>query len=257
MAATLPLDSLTLGSGQPHIVVSIMGRTDEEILASARRVAVYPEITLAEWRADDYNAAPDAQKALQMLQKIKTTLPDKPLIFTFRTAQEGGKASLSAQQYIDLCQTIAASKLAALIDVEMFFDDAAAACVEKIHALGGLVLGSWHHFDAVPGAQEMKERFERMQNMGADVLKMAVMPHSEQETTDFIAAVKHFSQTATRPLCAIAMGDLGRISRTHGETFGSCMTFGALDTRSAPGQIPVKPLHEALCALHHSLATEC
>jgi 3-dehydroquinate dehydratase-1 len=40
-----------------------------------------------------------------------------------------------------------------------------------------------------------------------------------------------------------------------GETFGSCVTFGAFDKASAPGQLPMKELEEVLSILHNS--THC
>ena len=42
------------------------------------------------------------------------------------------------------------------------------------------------------------------------------------------------------------------ISRLSGEAFGSAMTFGAVGQVSAPGQIPVERLRNALQILHTS-----
>jgi len=253
MAATLSLGPITLGCGQPHIIVSVMGRTEEEIFRSAQNIAAYPEIALAEWRADYFCDAQNPCKTLDVLQKIRVILPDKPLIYTLRTTREGGKAIVSANTYMHLCQAVAASHLAEVIDVEMFFEGVAQICTEKIHALGGHVIGSWHDFEKTPGQNELLQRFEHMRALGADILKMAVMPKSHQDVLTLMAAAKEMHQRTDRPLCAISMGETGSITRTTGETFGSCLTFGALDALSAPGQIPVQPLYEALCTLHKSL----
>jgi 3-dehydroquinate dehydratase-1 len=51
----------------------------------------------------------------------------------------------------------------------------------------------------------------------------------------------------------MSMGSLGCISRVAGETFGSCVTFGAFDKASAPGQLPVEKLRDVLAILHGSM----
>ena len=257
MSATLTVGNVTLGEGMPKIIVSIMGDTEESILSSAQKVAEFPEIVLAEWRADHFCDALSSEKTLSVLQKIRAILPGKPLIYTFRTAREGGQAAISPADYIRLCEATAASQLAALIDVEMFFEEAALRCVQAVHAHNGKVIGSWHNFSLTPSEHEIIDRFRCMQHQGADVLKMAVMPNSEQDVSRFVAAVQQVRSFAKQPLCAIAMGELGRETRISGEAFGSCLTFGAVGEASAPGQVPVTALHEALCAVHRSISKSC
>ena len=101
-----------------------------------------------------------------MLPKIEQMLQGKPLIFTFRTSQEGGACAISPQAYIDLCEAVAASQLADLIDVQMFWQDAAQQSVQKIHALGGKIIGSWHDFQQTPTFDDLIARFEAMQQSG-------------------------------------------------------------------------------------------
>ena len=44
----------------------------------------------------------------------------------------------------------------------------------------------------------------------------------------------------------MAMGGMGVISRMAGQVFGSAVTFAALGTVSAPGQVPLEKLKEVL-----------
>ena len=252
MKPTLSLPGLTLGGGMPHIVVSITGKTETEIRYQAQQIAAVPEIALAEWRADHFENGRDPQAVLSLLQKLHDALRGKPLIFTFRTLQEGGAQEISPEAYHALCKAVAASHLADLIDVQMFLAEAAPFCVQDIHAAGGKVLGSWHDFEKTPPQEEIAARFEAMQQLDADVVKIAVMPHCAADADTLINAARAFSRHALRPLCAISMGEAGRITRTHGETFGSCLTFGALESASAPGQLPVRELYDALAAVHEN-----
>lgn len=50
----------------------------------------------------------------------------------------------------------------------------------------------------------------------------------------------------TGPVITMAMGPLGKISRVCGQAFGSCMTFGAGKSASAPGQLGAEDLRAIL-----------
>ncbi|MBR3874597.1 MAG: type I 3-dehydroquinate dehydratase [Clostridia bacterium] len=245
MAATLSVRHLTLGEGRPKIIVPIVAKTESDILLSAQKAAAHPLVDLVEWRADHYIAAPDTDAICEMLRKLRDILKEKPLLFTFRTRREGGEQAMDDTAYLALCEAAAQCGAADLIDVEMFSRQAE-ACVARVHAHRVSVVGSWHDFAQTPGERDLIARFQNMQDMGADVLKIAVMPKCLEDVTHLISAAKKVHASAARPLCAISMGDTGCITRTHCAHFGGCMTFGALDAASAPGQISVKALHEAL-----------
>ena len=53
-------------------------------------------------------------------------------------------------------------------------------------------------------------------------------------------------------MITMSMGSLGGISRISGETFGSCVTFGAHEKPSAPGQFAMKELRQMLDTIHAS-----
>lgn len=243
MAAFLLVRQLTLGDGQPKIIVPIVGKTEGEILSAAQAAAAHPLVDLVEWRADYFTAAPDT--ACEMLRKLRDILKEKSLLFTFRTKREGGEQAIDDAAYLALCEAAAASGAADLIDVEMFSPQAE-ACVACVHAYRAPIVGSWHDFAQTPGEQDLIARFQKMQDMGADVLKIAVMPKCLEDMTHLIDAAKAMHKIASRPVCAISMGELGCITRTHCAQFGGCMTFGTLGAASAPGQISVEALHKAL-----------
>ena len=58
---------------------------------------------------------------------------------------------------------------------------------------------------------------------------------------------------ATRPIITMSMSKLGVVSRLCGEVFGSCLTFGALEKTSAPGQINIGQLNEVLKIINKNL----
>lgn len=247
MPATLPIRQLILGSGQPKIIVPIVGRTQSEVLAAAQAAAAHPLVDLIEWRADHWDAALDTAAVCHLLPTLRDLLQDKPLLFTFRTSREGGEKDISPAAYLALCEAVAQSGQVDLIDVEMF-SPLAKECVSHVHACHVPVVGSWHDFAQTPGEKDLIARFHAMQEVGADVLKIAVMPRCLEDVTHLIHAAQTVYQETLRPLCAISMGDMGRITRLHCAQFGGCMTFGSLGALSAPGQVGVQELYAALQA---------
>lgn len=109
---------------------------------------------------------------------------------------------------------------------------------------------SSHDFEKTPDLDTLASRLGRMREIGADIVKIAVMPQSRADVLTLLAATEQFSRTADCPVVTMSMGGLGAVSRICGETFGSALTFGSAGTASAPGQIEVSELHRCLLLLH-------
>ena len=92
-----------------------------------------------------------------------------------------------------------------------------------------------------------------MQELGADIPKIAVMPGSSADVLTLIAATQEMAaQYADRPIITMSMSGTGLISRLCGEVFGSACTFGAVGRTSAPGQIGVEELDTVLKLIHNN-----
>ena len=94
------------------------------------------------------------------------------------------------------------------------------------------------------------ERFREMEKSGADILKIAVMPHGFGDVSAIMEATNDMRKECEKPLVSMAMGSIGSISRIAGENFGSSITFGTVGAASAPGQFPIGELRTLLAALH-------
>ena len=113
------------------------------------------------------------------------------------------------------------------------------------------VIASNHDFDKTPCQAELVARLKKMQEVGADILKTAVMPNSKKDVLTLLAATEEMATNyAEVPIVTMSMSKLGLISRVAGELFGSAITFGAAEKASAPGQIPAGELSEVLHILH-------
>lgn len=252
---TVKLRGVELGAGIPKIAVPIVAKTTEGILDKARELK-YCRFDVAEWRADYYEDAPDADRTLSTLRRLRAALGETPILFAFRTNREGGAREITPEACAALNIAVARSGDADAVDVELLSGgDAARASLDAIHASGAAVVGSNHDFDRTPDKAELLRRLCAMQDMGADILKIAVMPRSPADVVTLLDATQEmYARCADRPIVTMSMGK-GVVSRLCGEYFGSALTFGAVGELSAPGQIPADRLAEMLAILHRALET--
>lgn len=251
--STVTVRNVEFGAGLPKICVPIVGESREEILEQARAIRALPA-DLVEWRVDFLNNVSSLSllTVLTFLSELRNELGDIPLLFTFRTKREGGEKSISPQGYEELYRAIIASKLVDLVDVELFLgEDLVNRLVTIAHENGVAVVASNHDFKKTPPKETLVDRLETMQRLGADILKVAVMPQSTEDLLTLLAATEEASQKLDRPVVTMSMGGKGVLSRVAGEAFGSAITFGTAGKASAPGQLPAKELRRILEALHN------
>lgn len=251
---TVKLRGVTIGSGSPKIIVPIVGKTREEILDKGTQLTAIA-LHMVEWRVDFYENAKSIPDVLDTLKALRTVLKEIPILFTFRTANEGGEKEISMNDYTRLNQAIALSGDADAIDIEIFSgDDVVMENIANIHAAGKVVVASSHDFHKTPDKDDLVARMRKMQNMGADIPKIAVMPQSTADVLTLLSATEEMSRCyADRPIMTMSMSATGVISRLCGEVFGSALTFGAFGQVSAPGQIQVEQLNAVIQTIHNAL----
>ena len=251
---TVKMRNLTIGEGCPKVIVPIVGKTRDEILAKAKELCSV-DFDVVEWRVDFYDNVFDTGAVIETLGAMRAILGEKPILFTFRTKKEGGEKEISMPDYAALNCAVIASGNADACDVEVFSgDDVVRTIIEAAHKAGKIVVASNHDFGKTPSAADLIYRLRKMQDLGADLPKIAVMPRSKADVLMLLAATEEMSRCyADRPIITMSMAATGVISRLCGEVFGSAMTFGAVGKVSAPGQIPVEQLKSVLSILHDAL----
>lgn len=240
--------NIRLGEGIPKVAVSIVGIDDDEIMQEISYLKTI-KFDIAEWRVDYYEYAADIEKVKSILGKMRKSLGDIPLIFTFRTSKEGGKKKIDFKHYIKLNKTAASSGYIDIVDIELFIcdDETIEKLVDYVHKFNVKVIMSNHDFNRTPSKDELVKRMCKMQGLGADIPKIAVMPKCSMDVLELLSATcemkTYHSET---PVITISMGPLGAISRLSGGTFGSVLTFGSAKAKSAPGQIDADELYRIL-----------
>lgn len=251
MINTITIKGITIGEGTPKICVPLVGRTEEEILAQADDIlneAGKSNIKVVEFRGDYYNNLNDFSALGNLLKKLNDRFENIILLFTIRSQKEGGEElAFSTPSISDINTFVIENHLADMVDVELFSDYDTVSILQKAKEHGIKVIMSSHDFKTTPPKEEIIDRLKKMQEMGADIAKIAVMPENKLQVADLIVATCMMKkQYATVPIVTISMGSLGAISRICGEVFGSHMTFATVGKASAPGQIPASELNNIM-----------
>ena len=254
MSKYVEVRGVKIGEGVPKICVPIVGKTKEEILAAARS---FEDVALdvVEWRVDWFEGVFDFAQVEDVLKDLRPALGETPILFTFRTSKEGGEKEISVNDYAALNIAAAQSGYVDLIDVEAFTgDEVVKTIINAAHEAGVKVIASNHDFFKTPEKEEIIRRLCMMQELGADIPKIAVMPTCKQDVITLLSATLEMSEKyADRPIITMSMAGTGVVSRLTGETFGSALTFGAASKASAPGQVGVHELKQVLDIIHSSL----
>ena len=233
--------NVAIGEAIPKICVPIVGKTIDEILNQAKHICEIGA-DVVEWRVDWFEEVNNYESVENAAKQLRDILGETPILFTFRTAKEGGERAIEPDEYVELNEKIAKSGYVDLVDVE------------TSHECGVKVIASNHDFRKTPPKAELISRMRKMQELGADIPKIAVMPQSTEDVLTLLSATEEMRRCyADRPVITMSMAGTGVVSRMCGEVFGSALTFGAAGKVSAPGQIDVEELRTVLGIIHKSL----
>lgn len=251
MSTTVRRRGVELGAGRPQIIVPLTG-ADEQAVLDGADAALSTAARILEWRTDLYEprlgTLEHRQAVLGMLPLLRERLGgQRCLLLTLRTAAEGGERDLADDELGELLMAAVTTGHVDLVDVET---SRAPAVVQRVvHAArehGAAVVGSFHDFHGTPGTDELVALLRAQRRAGADVPKIAVMPHDAQDVLRLLAASLDVAADGAGPHIAISMGALGAISRVAGEVFGSAATFATAGEASAPGQLAADDVERVL-----------
>ena len=164
---TVNVRKVEIGKGIPKICVPVVGITRDDIIDAACKAKETAD--LVEWRADWYEDVLDFKKTEKMMEELRETLGDIPLLFTFRTLKEGGEKEIEKSVYVKLNEMAVKTGFADLVDAEAFTGtDEVNTIVETAHLYGVKVIASNHDFQKTPPKEEIVSRLCFMQECGAD-----------------------------------------------------------------------------------------
>ncbi len=239
------LRGLPLSAARPRIIVPLFARSLDALRPLALAADADSAAEVVELRLDPLPTA-DFAAALALVRG----LTEKPIIVTIRTKAEGGELPLTPAAYAEACRALLAQGGVDALDIEWkACGEYRTALRDAAHAAGAVALFSEHHFDGTPATDAMADTLIGMADAGADIAKLAVMPHTAADAARLLEATTYAAAARPdTPLITMSMGPLGAVTRFCGGAFGSCATFGVTSgtTSSAPGQPPADVLKEKL-----------
>lgn len=244
----LKVRNITLGSEQPKVCVSLIASNFEELFAEAMRISRL-ECDVIEWRADYFMYVNDISFMRKAAYFIRYAIEDKPLIFTFRTLDEGGGQYIEPEYYFELNRYMVHTGLVDVIDLELALLTEVQTDVIRFAKQNNVkVLISNHDYKVTPSENQLTEMIYDMRYLGADISKIAVTPNDMQDVLTILqSSNKINNEREDVPFVLIGMGEVGRLTRLTGELFGSVLTFASSGKHnSAPGQLSIPELRKGL-----------
>lgn len=231
---------------RPVICVPIVAKTQDQILAQAREF-VKRNAQMVEWRLDFFEQLSDDEEVRTVLAALGKICEDTILLVTIRSKRQGGNVQLKEKERMHLLTLLAESGQADVLDVEFFELTEPKKLIREIKKQGVYVITSHHDFDATPSYDVMMTLLEQMEEGGADLVKIAVMPHDASDVLRLLTVTNDFHEKREEvPIISMSMGTIGLVSRLSGRTFGSCVTFAVMGEASAPGQPQAEALEQVL-----------
>ncbi len=162
----------------------------------------------------------------------------KPVIFTIRKQKDSSLKSLekiSAETVFEILDKY--NSRTNFLDIELNSE----SNFEKYPNSKFSKIYSFHDFKNTISKNKMKSFIKtKKQSKENCIFKFAVTPKNSKELADFLNNVRELSKKYA--IAAIAMGELGIISRVFGDLYGSKLTYCCLKSPKAPGQISVESL---------------
>lgn len=131
---------------------------------------------------------------------------------------------------------------ASFVDVEIESNEAFKVEIlefaKRYHCKGII---SYHNYEETPSLPELNAIVESCFSQGADIAKVATMAHSQNDSARVLSLYAKYSNVV-----ALAMGDVGKITRIANLYLGSPFSFAAvsLESATAKGQMTVSQMRE-------------
>lgn len=186
--------------------------------------------------------------------------PKIPVIFTFRAHKEGGQMKIDEAIRFEILKTLVLSQ-PNYLDIEMNTEKRILSEMINLANLNDVnLIFSYHNFDETPSYETVSVQINNIldslredygldsQKMERIILKMIFTARKFEDNLIPLKLCKEISKENMKVI-SFCMGTLGIFSRILCVLNGSFLTYGSIDEKTAPGQIDITNLREALNVL--------
>lgn len=248
----LKIRDMILKPGRPKVAVPIVSQHPAEIIEECEGIKNLP-CDMVEWRADYYlSAIEDIDSHLsdkygyldmiKILDDINYIADEKPLIFTVRSKGQGGQLQLTKSQLESVYGIAAETQLVDIIDIELIDESGEVDTqwirhqIDEAHRHGVKVMLSHHDLSGTPQPGNMVAMIKNMYMLGADICKFAATAIDKKDAENLMKTTAFLTKNNIGPIVMVSMGEAGVATRVAAGRYGSCITFAAGKSISAPGQ---------------------
>ncbi len=226
------------------IAVSITANTLTQILVDILRVNELAD--LIEIRLD-YLQDKDLYQDSKEILKATIEVRQKPLIFTYRSGKKESVPNRNIQSISRLLGNRTKDLGVDYFDFDLSANNTTTfhlySTYQHLFGQSAKIILSHHDFENCD-SEELFSVYNRLATLTPEVIKIA---SKASRLTDqlTIFSLLEMAQKENLNLIALAMGEAGQISRILAPSYGSFLTFAALEKglESAPGQFTLEEMH--------------
>jgi 3-dehydroquinate dehydratase-1 len=226
------------------IVTSIFLNRDLAKIREKIRRAKREGANCIELRGDSYPKI--SQEDLFKLRRISKEL-NIPTIFTLRAREEGGRYHFSVERKLNLIKK-AIDLNFEYLDIELRFLEKLKKTVFDLKRNSKTkVILSHHNLKGAKDINELRKIKNKMLNLGADILKIAVFSKSKSTNQDILELIREAKREG-RKFIGITMGKKGKEVRIKGLLEGNYFGYFSSNKKeeTAPGQISLAELKKLM-----------
>lgn len=251
MSKEINIKQQRISANKVNICVPVVSSTRDSILSDVKNI-VEKQAPIIELRMDYFENLMDEDALASLLKEVDLLCKNTVVLFTIRTKDEGGEVTISEEEYKNILLKASLSGHVDMIDCELDKVKNPSEFMAKLKENGVYVVASHHNFKMTYDNKDILEIYGRMYEADADIIKLAVMPNKKSDALRLLACTNEFFEEHPDSLMvAIAMGELGKITRACGGYVGSCITFASITKASAPGQIDFDGMKSLLSLLSY------
>lgn len=189
----------------------------------------------------DHLSQLDSDYVSRQLSILRTATDGLPIIFTVRTKGQGGKFNNNDTETLQNLFNLALKSGVEFIDLELSLSTDLQYNILNKKGFTKII-GSHHDFDAIfPWEDsEWENRYNQALSLDVDIVKFV---GTATQFEDNLSLERFRASHTTKPLIAINMGELGKVSRVL-NTILTPITSSLLPSASAPGQLTLSEINQ-------------
>jgi len=167
----------------------------------------------------------------------------RPFIITNRRREEGGRyKGDEGERFRTLKEAIELG--AEYVDVEVRSQGSLLQDLIANREKTRMIL-SFHDFQKTPSNKELRRLYDRMSQMGAEVIKIVTFAKSLEDNLQVLSLIP-IARKEKQEIVTFCMGKKGKLSRIFAPQMGAAWAYASLRKSgvSAPGQLPVGEMKE-------------